>query len=130
MTGDPKTLNDPKTFSFTNYADEFDTHISKSIRGYADLRVLSAFMTRNSDKKFHTFFHTVNCIFFAFLELTSNSAELQRPALSGQKRTPGRAKPPESAIGVPSARQQAAPVICPSSPNAIAFMPPPTCGII
>ena len=58
------------------------------------------------------------------------SFRLQRPALSGQKRTPGRAKPPESAIGVPSARQQAAPVICPSSPNAIAFMPPPTCGII
>ena len=38
MTGDPKTLNDPKTFSFTNYADEFDTHISKSIRGYSNLR--------------------------------------------------------------------------------------------
>ena len=60
MTGDPKTLNDPKTFSFTNYADEFDTHISKSIRGYAALRVLSAFMTRNSDTKFKTLFQSGN----------------------------------------------------------------------
>ena len=28
----------PKTFSFKNYADEFDAHIEKSIRGYSDLR--------------------------------------------------------------------------------------------
>jgi hypothetical protein len=35
---DPKELTDPKTFSFANYTDEFDTHISQSIRGYADLR--------------------------------------------------------------------------------------------
>ena len=28
----------PKTFSFSNFADEFDTHIENSIRGYTDLR--------------------------------------------------------------------------------------------
>ncbi len=25
-----------KTFSFSNFADEFDTHIENSIRGYSD----------------------------------------------------------------------------------------------
>ena len=28
----------PKTFSFSNFADQFDGHIEKSIRGYTDLR--------------------------------------------------------------------------------------------
>ena len=27
-----------KTFSFTNYAEEFDEHINQSIRGYSNLR--------------------------------------------------------------------------------------------
>ncbi len=27
-----------KTFSFSNFADQFDDHIEKSIRGYSDLR--------------------------------------------------------------------------------------------
>ena len=44
------------------------------------------------------------------------------------KRTPGRANPPEMPTGVPSARQQAAPVISPSGANEMAFMPPATCG--
>ena len=42
--------------------------------------------------------------------------------------TPARASPPAMPIGVPSARQQAAPDIVPSSWNWIAFMPPATVG--
>ena len=30
--------NDRRKFSFSNFSDEFDTHINNSIRGYADLR--------------------------------------------------------------------------------------------
>src|SRR5262245_20945112 len=49
--------------------------------------------------------------------------------LGSTKRTPGRARPPLSATGEPSARQQAAPVMLPSSWNWMAFMPPATVGI-
>jgi len=31
-------MKEPKTFSFSEYADEFDQHITQSIRGYPDLR--------------------------------------------------------------------------------------------
>src|SRR5260370_29833169 len=41
-------------------------------------------------------------------------------------RSPARASPPARPIGVPSARQHAAPVSMPSSWNWIAFMPPAT----
>src|SRR6478672_3714822 len=44
-------------------------------------------------------------------------------------RMPARASPPERPIGVPSARQQAAPVSWPSSWNWMAFMPPATVDI-
>ena len=53
------------------------------------------------------------------------------PAVSCQaspKRTPARANPPARPIGVPSARQHAAPVSEPLSWNWIAFMPPATVG--
>src|SRR3954451_24625397 len=45
---------------------------------------------------------------------------------SGQNRTLGRASPPPSAIAVPSARQQAAPVMAPSSAKPMQDMPPAT----
>src|SRR2546427_821424 len=44
-------------------------------------------------------------------------------------RTPARASPPDMPIGVPSARQQAAPPSIPSSSNSMPFMPPPTVDI-
>ena len=50
-------------------------------------------------------------------------------ARSGQKRTPARARPPPRPIAVPSARQQAAPSMLPSALKAMAFIPPPTCGM-
>ena len=49
---------------------------------------------------------------------------------SALKRAPLLAVPPDSPMGVPSARQHAAPLIVPSSFNATAFIPPPTSATV
>ena len=56
--------------------------------------------------------------------------KVQKATLEYTNRTPARASPPPSATAAPSARQQAAPVMLPSSWNWMAFMPPATVGMI
>ena len=48
--------------------------------------------------------------------------------MGGLKRMPGRARPPLTPMGVPSARQHAAPSSVPSAAKATAFIPHATPG--